>query len=94
MPNDIMIIWQMIGRDISHVSLWLRQIFSNRGTIIAIIIGIITTIQNYKKPLQWNCAAFIWYRLLGLTRLSCNYVRLNDSAQLFQPFEGPILKVL
>lgn len=54
MPNEIMIIWQMIGRDISHVSQWLRQIFLNRGTIIAIIIGIITTIQNYKKPLQLN----------------------------------------
>lgn len=83
MPNEIMIIWQMIGRDISHVSQWLRQIFLNRGTIIAIIIGIITTIQNYKKPLQWNCAAFIWYRLLGLTCLSCNDVCLNDPTQLF-----------
>lgn len=54
MPNDIMIIWQMIGRDISYVSQWLRQIFLNRGTITAIIIGIIVTMQNYKKPLQWN----------------------------------------
>lgn len=54
MPNDIMIIWQMIGRDISHVSQWLRQIFLNRGTITAIIIGIIATMQNYEKPLQWN----------------------------------------
>jgi len=54
MPNDIMIIWQMIGRDISHVSQWLRQIFLNRGTITAIIICIIVTMQNYEKPLQWN----------------------------------------
>ena len=54
MPNDIMIIWQMIGRDISHVSQWLRQIFLNRGTIIAIIFGIIATMQSDKKPLQLN----------------------------------------
>lgn len=61
MPNEIMIIWQMIGRDISHISWWLRQIswwlrqiFLNRGTITAIIIGIIVTMQNYEKPLQWN----------------------------------------
>ncbi len=65
MPNDIMIIWQMIGRDISHISWWLRQIFVNRGTITAIIIGINTAMQNYKKAAPMELSGFYLLSAVG-----------------------------